>query len=138
VFANVVLGDEINRASPKTQSALLEVMEERAVTVDGRRHPLPSPFIVIATQNPVDADGTYALPEAQLDRFLMRIAIGYPAPDAEMAILTGMPPGRALEALSAVVAADELADLIELAARDGYCIDASSMKKLSVPEVVST
>jgi MoxR-like ATPase len=117
VFANVVLGDEINRASPKTQSALLEVMEERAVTVDGRRRPVPSPFMVIATQNPVDADGTYALPEAQLDRFLMRIAIGYPAPDAEMAILTGTPPGRALEALPAVAATAELAELIEVAAR---------------------
>jgi MoxR-like ATPase len=117
VFANVVLGDEINRASPKTQSALLEVMEERVVTVDGRRHPVPSPFMVIATQNPVDMEGTYALPEAQLDRFLMRIAVGYPEADAEMAILTGTPSARAVETLPPVVTTGELGDLIELATR---------------------
>ncbi len=87
VFANVVLGDEINRASPKTQSALLEVMEEHQVTVDGVPHPVPDPFIVIATQNPVELDGTYNLPEAQLDRFMMRIQIGYPNPLAEMEII---------------------------------------------------
>jgi MoxR-like ATPase len=78
VFAHLVLADEINRASPKTQSALLEVMEERQVTADGKTHPVPAPFLVIATQNPVDLEGTYRLPEAQLDRFLMRISIGYP------------------------------------------------------------
>ena len=78
VFANIVLGDEINRASPKTQSALLEAMEERQVTVDGTTYPLEPPFMVIATQNPVDHEGTYPLPESQLDRFLMRISIGYP------------------------------------------------------------
>ncbi|MCL6640743.1 MAG: AAA family ATPase [Candidatus Rokubacteria bacterium] len=87
VFANVVLADEINRASPKTQSALLEAMEERQVTVDGRTHPLPSPFMVIATQNPIEMEGTYPLPEAQLDRFLLRLRIGYPDRDAELAIL---------------------------------------------------
>jgi len=78
VFAHLVLADEINRASPKTQSALLEVMAERQVTVDGRTHPVPVPFLVVATQNPIDLEGTYRLPEAQLDRFLLRIAIGYP------------------------------------------------------------
>jgi MoxR-like ATPase len=78
VFANIVLGDEINRASPKTQSALLEVMQERTVTSDASVYPLPRPFIVIATQNPVDLEGTYLLPEAQLDRFLMRLSVGYP------------------------------------------------------------
>ena len=78
IFANVVLADEINRASPKTQSALLEVMEERQVTVDGVTHPVPRPFLVIATQNPIEMDGTYRLPEAQLDRFLVRLAMGYP------------------------------------------------------------
>jgi MoxR-like ATPase len=87
VFAHLVLADEINRASPKTQSALLEVMEERQVTVDGRSYPVPKPFLVIATQNPVDLEGTYRLPEAQLDRFLMRISIGYPQPAAEQEIL---------------------------------------------------
>src|ERR1051326_8339430 len=79
IFANIVIADEINRASPKTQSALLEVMEERFVTVDGIRHPVPRPFLVVATQNPVEMDGTYRLPEAQLDRFLMKLSIGYPA-----------------------------------------------------------
>jgi MoxR-like ATPase len=87
VFANVVLADEINRASPKTQSALLEAMEEQQVTIDSQTYPLPSPFLVIATQNPVELEGTYPLPEAQLDRFLLRLRIGYPDRDAELAIL---------------------------------------------------
>ena len=87
VFANVVLADEINRASPKTQSALLEAMEEQQVTVDAQTYPLPSPFLVIATQNPVELEGTYPLPEAQLDRFLLRLRIGYPDREAELAIL---------------------------------------------------
>jgi MoxR-like ATPase len=87
VFANVVLADEINRASPKTQSALLEAMEERQVTVDTKTHLLDSPFMVIATQNPIELEGTYPLPEAQLDRFLMRLRIGYPDRGAELAIL---------------------------------------------------
>ena len=87
VFANVVLADEINRASPKTQSALLEAMEERQVTVDGHTYKLPRPFMVIATQNPVELEGTYPLPEAQLDRFLLRLRIGYPDREAELAIL---------------------------------------------------
>jgi MoxR-like ATPase len=89
VFANIVLGDEINRASPKTQSALLEVMEERRVTVDGQSHPVPRPFMVIATQNPVEMSGTYPLPEAQLDRFLMRLSVGYPDHGAELTLLRG-------------------------------------------------
>jgi MoxR-like ATPase len=87
VFANLVVGDEINRASPKTQSALLEVMEEQQVTIDAVRHWVPQPFMVIATQNPVDLEGTYRLPEAQLDRFLLRIAVGYPDDLAEEEIL---------------------------------------------------
>jgi MoxR-like ATPase len=87
VFANVVLADEINRASPKTQSALLEAMEERQVTVDTRTHLLDAPFMVIATQNPIELEGTYPLPEAQLDRFLMRLRIGYPDRGAELSIL---------------------------------------------------
>jgi MoxR-like ATPase len=87
IFANVVLADEINRASPKTQSALLEAMEERQVTVDSHTYRLPRPFLVIATQNPVELEGTYPLPEAQLDRFLLRLRIGYPDRDAELAIL---------------------------------------------------
>ena len=87
VFANLVLGDEINRASPKTQSALLEAMEERQVTVDGYTHVLDAPFMVIATQNPIEHEGTYPLPDSQLDRFLMRITVGYPARSAELEIL---------------------------------------------------
>ncbi|WP_017586190.1 AAA family ATPase [Nocardiopsis ganjiahuensis] len=89
VFANVVIADEINRASPKTQSALLEVMEEGAITVDGVRHAVPVPFLVVATQNPVEMSGTYRLPEAQLDRFLMRLTVGYADPAAELAIIRG-------------------------------------------------
>ena len=87
VFSQIILADEINRTSPKTQSALLEVMEERQVTVDGVTYPLPRPFLVLATQNPVDFVGTYPLPEAQMDRFFMRISIGYPSPEDEMDIL---------------------------------------------------
>src|SRR5262245_4284781 len=89
VFANIVIADEINRASPKTQSALLEVMEERRVTVDGVPHPVPQPFLVVATQNPVEMDGTYRLPEAQLDRFLVKLSVGYPDEDVEVEVLRG-------------------------------------------------
>jgi MoxR-like ATPase len=89
VFANIVIADEINRASPKTQSALLEVMEERTVTVDGVRHPVPQPFLVVATQNPVEMDGTYRLPEAQLDRFLVKLSVGYPDEAVEVEVLRG-------------------------------------------------
>ena len=87
VMAQIVLTDEINRATPKTQAALLEAMQELQVTVDGVTHPLPEPFLVMATQNPIEYEGTFPLPEAQLDRFLMRIQLGYPRPDAEIAIL---------------------------------------------------
>src|SRR3982751_1278864 len=87
VFANLVLGDEINRASPKTQSALLEAMEERQVTVDGHTHVLDAPFMVLATQNPIEHEGTYPLPDSQLDRFLMRVTVGYPDRGAELDIL---------------------------------------------------
>ncbi|SNY25853.1 AAA family ATPase [Paractinoplanes atraurantiacus] len=89
VFANIVIADEINRASPKTQSSLLEVMEERRVTVDGVPHPVPQPFLVVATQNPVEMDGTYRLPEAQLDRFLVKLSVGYPSEEVEVEVLRG-------------------------------------------------
>jgi len=89
IFAQVVLADEVNRATPKTQSALLEAMEEQQVTMDGETHPLPRPFFVIATQNPLQQVGTFPLPESQLDRFLMRIALGYPDREAERALLAG-------------------------------------------------
>jgi MoxR-like ATPase len=89
VFTEVLVADEINRTPPKTQAALLEAMEERQVTIDGTTHPLPPPFFVVATQNPLELEGTYPLPEAQLDRFLMRIRVGYPDPDAEVVMLRG-------------------------------------------------
>jgi len=100
VFANVVLADEINRAPPKTQAALLEAMEEEQVTVDGDTHELPSPFFVIATQNPVEQEGTFALPEAQLDRFALQTAVGYPADEAEEVELLRRRAGRAERAPS--------------------------------------
>ncbi len=87
LFANIILADEINRASPKTQSALLEAMQERQVTVEGETMPLPQPFLVMATQNPIEYEGTFPLPEAQLDRFLMKLAVGYPSPEDEQEIL---------------------------------------------------
>jgi MoxR-like ATPase len=115
VFANIVVADEINRASPKTQSALLEVMEERRVTVDSVPHPVPRPFVVVATQNPIEMDGTYRLPEAQLDRFLMRITVGYPDAGSERLILQGHNDGRALEELKAVVSTEDVTRLIRTA-----------------------
>ncbi|MGH3657796.1 MAG: AAA family ATPase, partial [Micromonosporaceae bacterium] len=108
VFGHLVLADEINRASPKTQSALLEVMEERQVTVDGKPHPVPQPFLVMATQNPIDLEGTYALPEAQLDRFLLRISVGYPDLAAETAILTGRAAAGAPPSLSTVASLEHI------------------------------
>ncbi|CAO5245657.1 AAA family ATPase [Frankia sp. AgKG'84/4] len=108
VFANLVIGDEINRASPKTQSALLEVMEESRVTVDGTSYSVPRPFMVVATQNPIDMDGTYSLPEAQLDRFLMRLRMGYPSVDAELEILEGRQVGRRVEDLRPVMRAEDV------------------------------
>jgi MoxR-like ATPase len=112
VFANVVLGDEINRASPKTQSALLECMEERQVTIDAETHPLGTPFIVIATQNPVEHEGTYPLPEAQLDRFMMRLSVGYPDAAVEAEILASHSAGEPLAEIRPVCDAPAVADLI--------------------------
>jgi len=117
VFANIVIADEINRASPKTQSSLLEVMEERHVTVDGQRHPVPRPFQVVATQNPVEMDGTYRLPEAQLDRFLMKLSIGYPDEGVEVEVLRGASAGRSPDYLGAVTDTETVARLIRLAQR---------------------
>lgn len=111
MFAQVLLADEINRASPKTQSALLEAMEEKQVTVEGETRPLPSPFFVIATQNPHDQLGTYALPESQLDRFLMRISLGYPDRAAERALLAGQDRRDLVDALPSLLTAVELAAL---------------------------
>ena len=108
LFAQVLLADEINRASPKTQSALLEAMEEKQVTVEGATRPLPKPFFVIATQNPHDQLGTYALPESQLDRFLMRISLGYPDRAAERTLLTGADTRSKVDALPSLLTAAEL------------------------------
>jgi MoxR-like ATPase len=117
IFANVVLADEINRASPKTQSALLEVMAERTVTVDGTSRPVDRPFLVIATQNPIDMDGTFPLPEAQLDRFLMRISVGYPDRLAEESILRNDHEGRLLTDLTPVTDPARVKQMIATARR---------------------
>ena len=122
VFHGIVLADEINRASPKTQSALLEVMEERQVTVDGVTYEVPSPFMVIATQNPIDMHGTYPLPEAQLDRFTMRISIGYPDLDSEADVLRSESEAP-VDTLTPVADARDLAAMIETA-RTVYVSDA--------------
>ena len=112
VFANIVLGDEINRASPKTQSALLESMEERQVTVDGRTYMLQEPFMVIATQNPVEMEGTYPLPEAQRDRFTARISLGYPPPAAEREMLDTHGSTSPLDELRPVARASDVQELV--------------------------
>ncbi|KAB2345296.1 MoxR family ATPase [Actinomadura rudentiformis] len=117
IFANLVVADEINRGSPKTQSALLEVMEERRVTVEGTPHPVPRPFMVIATQNPVDMDGTYPLPEAQLDRFLMRVTMGYPDHQSEVAVLAGAPTGAMLDTMPPIAGREDVGRMIEFATR---------------------
>jgi MoxR-like ATPase len=111
VFANVVLVDEINRATPRTQSSLLEAMQERQVTVDGETMPLGAPFLVIATQNPIELEGTFPLPEAQLDRFLLRLRVTYPALDEELAMLYRFKDTQPLDSLQPVIGGDELAAL---------------------------
>ncbi|AMQ90799.1 AAA family ATPase [Marinobacter sp. LQ44] len=108
IFAQVVLADEINRASPRTQSALLEAMEERQVSIEGETRPLPSPFFVIATQNPIEQGGTFPLPESQLDRFLMRLRLGYPDPKAERELLEGEDRKTLTDRLQAILPHDQL------------------------------
>jgi MoxR-like ATPase len=130
VFANLVLGDEINRASPKTQSALLEAMEERQVTVDGHTHELEAPFMVLATQNPIEHEGTYPLPDSQLDRFLMRVTVGYPDRGAELDILETHAAEAVLDDLAPVATAKDVVAMT-MAARQihvapslkGYLVD---------------
>jgi MoxR-like ATPase len=114
IFANIVVGDEINRASPKTQSALLECMEERQVTVDGSTYYLDAPFMVIATQNPIEMEGTYALPEAQRDRFTARVSMGYPVESAEIAMLNSHTRASPLDDLEPVTDAAEIHKLIDI------------------------
>jgi MoxR-like ATPase len=113
IFAQVVLVDEINRATPKTQAALLEAMEERQVTVDGKTHPLPRPFMVLATQNPIEYEGTFPLPEAQLDRFLLRIRLGYPKSTDEIEILNRQQLRHPIETLRSVIKVNELKEAME-------------------------
>jgi MoxR-like ATPase len=117
IFANVVVGDEINRASPKTQSALLESMEEAQVTVDGTTYSLPQPFMVMATQNPIEMEGTYPLPEAQRDRFLARISMGYPTPRAELDMLDSHGGESPLERLAPVTDAATVSEMIRAVRR---------------------
>ncbi len=117
IFANIVLGDEINRASPKTQAALLEAMEECQVTVDGTTRELEPPFMVIATQNPIDHEGTYPLPEAQLDRFMMRLVMGYPSRCKELEMLEAHGRTSTYADLGAVVSADDIQRMIGIARR---------------------
>jgi MoxR-like ATPase len=113
IFAQVVLVDEINRATPKTQAALLEAMEERQVTVDGKTHPLPSPFMVLATQNPIEYEGTFPLPEAQLDRFLVRVRLGYPIPSDEIEIIQRQQLQHPIETLKLVINVEELKEAMD-------------------------
>ena len=136
VFNNIVLADEINRASPKTQSALLEAMAEAQVTVDGTTYQLSRPFMVIATQNPIEHEGTYPLPESQLDRFLMRVSVGYPSPDAELEILEAHGTHDALEDIGSVVTAEQISQLTAAArqvhvapALKGYLVELASASR---------
>lgn len=117
IFANIVLADEINRAPPRTQAALLEAMSDHQVSVDGQTYPLPTPFMVIATQNPFEYEGTYALPESQLDRFLMRISLGYPGREHDRQILTAHRQSEPVNQLQPVVGADQVLQL-QAAARE--------------------
>jgi MoxR-like ATPase len=113
IFHNIIVADEINRTTPRTQSALLEAMSETSVSVEGEAHPLPQPFMLVATQNPYEFEGTYFLPENQLDRFLMRISLGYPAPDDESRIIETQPARTALTALKPVLTTDDVLALQE-------------------------
>jgi len=122
VFAHFILADEINRATPKTQSALLEAMEEKQVTVEGETHPLEQPFFVIGTQNPLDQSGTFPLPESQLDRFMMKIQLGYPDPDAERALLSGGNPRELMYQMQPVVSIERFCE-IQAAVGEIHCSD---------------
>jgi MoxR-like ATPase len=132
IFTNILLVDEINRATPKTQSALLEAMAERQVTVEGTTHKLPNPFLVLATQNPVEQAGTFPLPEAQLDRFLFRLTMGYPGLEAERLVLRGNARGLEVETLKPVCTIKEVLEMIELAAQ----VDISEPVETYILEIV--
>jgi len=135
IFSQIVLGDEINRATPKTQAALLEAMEERQVTVDGITYPLQSPFLVMATQNPIEYEGTFPLPEAQLDRFMLRLRLGYPTPQEEITMLDSQQYQHPLTDLTQVVSLEEL-QTAQTAIRSVYVNP--EMKKYIVDIVTAT
>ncbi|WP_456825236.1 AAA family ATPase [Cellulomonas sp. P5_E12] len=135
VFAHVVIGDEINRASPKTQSALLECMQEAQATVDGRTYPLPRPFLVVATQNPVEMEGTYPLPEAQRDRFMARLTVGYPSIESELDMLDLQETSDPLDSLHSVTDAAQVKSLIETTRR---LFAAPAVKRYVVDLVTAT
>jgi MoxR-like ATPase len=135
IFANIVVGDEINRASPKTQSALLECMEERQVTMDGTTYPLAAPFMVVATQNPIEMEGTYPLPEAQRDRFMARVSMGYPDAAAELAMIDSHGAGAPLEDLDPVANAQEIVGLIDMVKQIHL---SDSVRKYAVTLVTAT
>jgi MoxR-like ATPase len=132
LFANVVLADEINRAAPRTQSALLEAMSEKAVTVEKTRHLLPDPFLVVATQNPIESTGTYPLPESQLDRFLMRLSMGYPGRTEELELLRSGGTEPELEQLTPVLTAEEVREL----QREVVAVHVSDALRLYLLDVV--
>jgi len=135
VFANLVLADEINRAPAKVQSALLEAMQERQVTLGEETHPLPSPFLVMATQNPIEHEGTYTLPEAQLDRFLLKVNVDYPTPDEELVILDAMARSGPVQGITPVVSADAILDARRVV--DAIYVD-ERIKRYIVSLVVAT
>jgi len=131
IVAQIVLADEINRATPKTQSALLEAMEERQITVDGESHDLPNPFVVLATQNPIEYEGTFPLPEAQLDRFLLRVSLGYPAHMEEIAVLQAQMGGHPLSRI------DQVVDISELITAQQYILENVRVDPLILEYMVS-
>ena len=120
IFANIVIGDEINHAAPRTQSAMLECMAERQVTVDGVTHSLPYPFIVLATQNPIDQQGTFMLPEAQRDRFMLKLSLGYPDRNAESAMIDAHIGKRPFEPISSVCTADDISEIMQICETVAY------------------
>ena len=135
IMGQIILADEVNRATPKTQASLLEAMEERQVTVDGVTHELPQPFMVLATQNPIEYEGTFPLPEAQLDRFLLRVRMGYPNPSEEMRVLNQQQLRHPIESLRSVVKVEELLDRIE-EIRQVFVSPAARLRELSADRIV--
>jgi MoxR-like ATPase len=135
IFASIVLADEVNRTPPKTQSALLEAMSENQISIDGRTYPLPQPFMVLATQNPIEYEGTYVLPESQLDRFSLRVEMGYPPPSDEIRIMRRRNPQKAIHDLDPVLT---VAEILELQERVGEIIVDDSVARYMLAIVQGT